>query len=1229
MADRGNFDARERSLSNYERYCLYRADGQAFQLPQGKKFVWWQPDLKEDTFESAEVVGDNVDVDSPELTIKTPSGDKSFQNGVQIFPRNPVKFDGVEDMAELPYLNEPSVLHNMRIRYTADLMHTYSGLFCVIVNPYKWIPIYTKEMVEHYQSKRRNEVAPHVYAVADGAYRGLLQDRLNQSILITGESGAGKTENTKKVIQYLATIAGRSHGEKEGTLEDQIIQANPCLESFGNAKTTRNNNSSRFGKFIEIQFNDGGYISGASVISYLLEKSRVVHQGETERNYHCFYQLTKAAPQEVKDMCKVTRPDDYNFLNKSGCIDVPQVDDKQEFEDNTHAMTIMKFSEVEQQGIWRIIGTILHLGNVVFEATRGEQCQVKDKKEMNTIAEVCQIKASDLEAGLIEPKILAGRDLVKTAFNKTKASASRDALAKALYGRLFAWIVKKINLVLSKEKKHAFIGVLDISGFEIFKYNSFEQLCINYTNEKLQQFFNHHMFKLEQEEYQREQINWTFIDFGMDSQATIDLIDAKAPPGILALLDEACFTQSTDAVFLSKVHNQFGKNHPKYEEPRFSKTAFGIEHYAGKVIYETEDWLEKNKDPLQNDLKTAFLNSELPFVSKLFSDKTLALDNDQGGGANAKRGRGAAFITVAGQHKDSLNDLMSTLQATYPHFIRCILPNHRQVAGEIEDKCVLEQLRCNGVLEGIRIARKGFPNRVIYADFVKRYYILNKDVPRNAADSKAATEAILKGLKIEEELFRFGLTKIFFRAGILAKIEEKREEKIGQIIINIQQACRAWHARRHWKKLREETVSIAILQANIRAWIELKGSIWWKLFAKARPMLKRRNFELEIKERDEQIAKLKEDLASEIEKRQGVESKLKTLNDKINALEDSIKAEADALSAMKDERDGLESSKQDMQLKFDDVAGDVENQRTKYQLLSDEKHRLEEKINETELELQNEQKAKFNLENEKKALEREIEDFKAKSEEDQDSINRLEKIKTNLEAEIEDFQDTLNGESKDKGTLERASKKLQEDINEVAAKLENEIEARTKLQDIKKELEEKLAKTEGELSAESQAKIAEEQRNQKLTKQQGELSEKLEEVEKVVSGLEKACKELEGKKKSLEEDIEDVENQKNTLEAKRKQLESDLDELKEKLESSTGEQKELYDLKLKQEAELDSLRKNLEELENQATKLANGNKSLEGELADLESNLNDETKRKEELEKAKKKTRRRFSFSSI
>jgi len=1206
------------TLADYAKYLKRKDDLNEFALRSDKKMVWFNPDPKEkDTYASGEVLSEAGD----DYVLKSETGEEHKIKKSAASDRNPVKFDGVEDMAELGYLNEATVLHNLRVRYNQDRIYTYSGLFLVAVNPFKRFPIYGNGIIDMYKGKRRNEMAPHIFALSDGAYRAMLNDRQNQSLLITGESGAGKTENTKKVIQYLAAVAGRS---SNGTLEQQILQANPILEAFGNAKTTRNNNSSRFGKFIEIQFNNAGFISGASIVSYLLEKSRVVWQAEKERNYHIFYQLITGSTSDEKKQLSLGPMENFEYMNKSGCYDIAGVNDAQEFKDTRNAMTIMGISNEEQQSIFRILAAILHLGNMQFSPAYGEGSEIKDKNTLNTVANLLNVDASQLEKALIEPRILAGRDLVATHLNPEKAGSSRDALTKALYGRLFNWIVKKINLVLAQERKAYFIGVLDISGFEIFQTNSFEQLCINYTNERLQQFFNNHMFKLEQDEYMAEKINWKFIDFGMDSQATIDLIDGTPQgnppkaPGILALLDEqSVFPNATDKTFVEKLNAQHGKGKStKYEEPRFARAnpSFSVSHYAGVVNYDALGWLDKNKDPLQNDLETTMKESKDGFVGRLFAtDSRAAPVASKGAGK-----KGANFVTVGFQHKEQLASLISTLKSTNPHFVRCILPNSQQRAGYLEDKVVLDQLRCNGVLEGIKISRQGFPNRVVYAEFVKRYYLLASNVPRTAEDLQKATQAILNTQKLEEDSYRFGLTKIFFRTGALAKIEEAREVKIGELIKGIQAASRGWLSRRNFKIAREYTVAAQIIQQNLRAYLEFKNWPWWKLFAKARPMLKRRNFEKEMKDKDREIGELKSSVQSSNDLKNKLEQNLKSAENNLASIQRDLKAEQERLSNLQSDKEATEAARSELQSKVNDLQSDLEEKEHNLATLTSQKKAADLRAEELEEDLAEEQKLRSGLEKLKKKFEEELDEMRKQHDLEVETISKLEKMKNELQTELEDLTSQSGEDSKAKANLEKAKRALEANLDEVNDKLSSETKEKNELTKAKKSLEAELKALQAALDAEIATRQAHEATIKKLEAALADVNAKLDAETKARAAAEKSKKTLEQQLAQTSEELDTEKKNKETLDKKRKALEDMLEEMKDQLATGGDQAKNLLDSKMKQEQEMEILRKQIEELKLTITKLEKDKARLTAEVAELTAALEAEKTRSADLEKNKK-----------
>ena len=826
---------------------------------------------------------------------------------------NPPKFDKVNDIADLTFLNEASVVHNLRQRFFSGLIYTYSGLFLVAVNPYHSLPIYTDAIVASYKGRRREENAPHVYALADGAMRNMLEGRENQSLLITGESGAGKTENTKKVIQYLAAVAVDPTGglsasnsalngtltrsisssrhimdhlrgveglatKKLGLLERQILQANPILEAFGNAQTIRNNNSSRFGKFVRIEFTSGGAIAGANIDWYLLEKSRVTNRSDKERSFHIFYQLLRGADESLKSKLLLTSsPEDYDYL-KATRKHVEGVDDASEWAALLEALSVVGFTSEEQNNIFRVIAAILQVGNIQLADDRSEQARITNTSQVEKVCHVLGLSEQELTTAFLRPKFKAGREWVTQSRTRRQVIDEMASLCKTLYEKTFSSIVDRINKALDRPtSKSTFIGVLDIAGFEIFESNSFEQLCINYTNEKLQQFFNHHMFVLEQEEYARESIDWDFVNFGLDLQPTIDLIESTSPIGILSCLDEECIMpKATDLTFTEKLNRSWASNKDgsakdtaaealakekgvahgstKFVAARFAQ-GFTIKHYAGNVEYRTDGWLDKNKDPLNDNLTRIMSESTDRFVASLFAEYAVDEDNLAALTSNAaplsppkRRMKRGAFRTVAQRHKEQLNSLMSQLQSTQPHFVRCIVPNSEKKPGKMDVPLVLEQLRCNGVLEGIRIARLGYPNRLLFTDFRNRYEVLTPGViPKGYMDGRMACQKMVVALELDKSSFKVGLTKVFFKAGVLADMEEKRDRHLHDIFSRFQGACRMYTARRQVKKILNRAAAVRTIQRNARLYVELRQWPWWQMYSKLRPLLKTTRHDEELK----------------------------------------------------------------------------------------------------------------------------------------------------------------------------------------------------------------------------------------------------------------------------------------------------------------------------------------------------------------------------------------------
>jgi myosin protein heavy chain len=639
----------------------------------------------------------------------------------------------------------------------------------------------------------------------------------------------------------------------------------------------RNNNSSRFGKFIRIEFSRTGQISGAYVDWYLLEKSRVVKLNSNERNYHVFYQLLRGADEKMRRDLFLDDLDAEDFeYTKHGNDAIAGVSDRDEWNLLIEAFHIMGFSDKDQSAILRTIAAVLHLGNIkaIRESRRADQASL-EPAAISQAQKVCQLLGIPADAfvkALLHPRVKAGREWVEKVQTPEQVNLSIDALAKGIYERGFGDLVDRINSQLDRTGAGAddshFIGVLDIAGFEIFEENSFEQLCINYTNEKLQQFFNHHMFVLEQEEYAREQIEWKFIDFGRDLQPTIDLIEVSNPIGIFSCLDEdSVMPKATDKSFTEKLHSLWDRKSTKYKRSLLTQ-GFMLTHYAAEVEYSTDGWLEKNKDPLNDNITRLLASSIDKHIGNLFVD---CVDPDDEIGGTRSRVKKGLFRTVAQRHKEQLSTLMNQLHSTHPHFVRCILPNHKKKPKQFGALLVLDQLRCNGVLEGIRIARTGFPNRLPFVEFRQRYEVLCNDMPKGYLEGSVAATMILERLTLDKALYRVGLTKVFFRAGVLAELEEQRDTLIRDIISRFQSAARGFIQRRIAHKRLYRAEATRIIQHNFQVYLDLQSSPWWKLFARMRPMLGATRQAAEVKKRDEMILKLEDKMQQEIADKQRVE----------------------------------------------------------------------------------------------------------------------------------------------------------------------------------------------------------------------------------------------------------------------------------------------------------------------------------------------------------------------
>ncbi|XP_024881143.1 myosin heavy chain, muscle isoform X6 [Temnothorax curvispinosus] len=1156
--------------------------------PYDAKKACWVPDEKEG-YLLGEIKATKGDV----VSVGLPGGETKDFKKDQLQQVNPPKYEKAEDMSNLTYLNDASVLHNLKQRYYAKLIYTYSGLFCVAINPYKRFPVYTHRCAKLYRGKRRSEVPPHIFAISDGAYVNMLTNSENQSMLITGESGAGKTENTKKVIAYFATVGASTKKEKEdtgsqkkGSLEDQVVQTNPVLEAFGNAKTVRNDNSSRFGKFIRIHFGPSGKLAGADIETYLLEKARVISQQTLERSYHIFYQIMSGSVKGLKDMCYLSN-NIYDYVNVSqGKITIPNVDDGEECLLTDQAFDVLGFTQEEKDNIYKITAAVMHMGGMKFKQRgREEQAEADGTEEGERVAKLLGCDCADLYKNLLKPRIKVGNEFVTQGRNKDQVAYSVGAMSKAMFDRLFKWLVKKCNETLdTKQKRQHFIGVLDIAGFEIFDFNSFEQLCINFTNEKLQQFFNHHMFVLEQEEYTKEGIEWAFIDFGMDLLACIDLIEK--PMGILSILEEeSMFPKATDKTFEEKLNNNHLGKSPNFLKPKPPKPGqqaahFAIGHYAGNVPYNITGWLEKNKDPLNDTVVDQFKKSTNKLLVEIFADHPGQSGDAGGGGGGGKGGRGkkgGGFSTVSSSYKEQLNNLMTTLRATQPHFVRCIIPNELKQPGVIDSHLVMHQLTCNGVLEGIRICRKGFPNRMVYPDFKLRYKILAPAAVDKAKEPKDAAAAVLESTGLDADMYRLGHTKVFFRAGVLGQMEELRDERLGKIVSWMQAYIRGYLSRKDYKKLQEQRLALVVVQRNLRKYLQLRTWPWWKLWQKIKPLLNVTRIEDEMAALEEKARKAQEAFEKEEKLRKELEDlNAKLLSEKTNLLR-QLEGEKSGLSEYQEKALKLAAQKADLESQLQDISDRFKEEEDARNNLFQTKKKLEQEVSglkkdieDLELNLQKSEQDKATKDHQIRNLNDEIahqdelinklnKEKKNQGEVNQktgeelqaaeDKVNHLNKVKLKLEQTLDELEDSLEREKKSRADVEKAKRKVEGDLKltqEAVADLERN----------KKELEQTIQRKDKELSS---------------------LTAKLEDEQSLVGKLQKQIKELQARIEELEEEIEAERGGRAKAEKQRSDLARELEELGERLEEAGGATSAQIELNKKREAELSKLRRDLEE----------------------------------------------------
>ena len=1038
-----------------------------------------------------------------------------------------------------------------------------------------------------------------------------MTSRKSQSILITGESGAGKTENTKRVIHYLTAISSKNASTSvESTLEQQLILTNPILESFGNAQTVRNNNSSRFGKFIRIDFDPaGGHIVGASIEKYLLEKSRVTHRAAAERNFHIFYQLLQGASTSLLVELKLMKSEDakrpttkdFAYTANSNST-VSGVDDAVEFKTLQESLNVVGIDAEEAKELFRVLAVILLLGNLKLTQDEQGQAQIPSSED-DLLTDICALLGVDLDSfksALLNPVIRAGKEVVTQAREKEQVQRSIEALSRSLYERLFDRLVGRLNTLLfannsshNKSASTTFIGVLDIAGFEIFEKNSFEQLLINYTNEKLQQFFNHHMFIVEQEEYARQGITWNFVDFGLDSQPMIDLLERSSPVGILPCLDEDCvLPRASDKSFTSKVQQLcLSQNTGKFEIDKLkADKGFILHHYAGKVEYSTEGWVEKNKDPLNENVTRL-----LAGTSEHSSLQELFVEYGERKVPSSGHVRAGIFRTVAQKHRESLIQLMNQLGNTQPHFVRCIIPNNQKQPGLFVDRQVLEQLQCNGVLEGIRICRQGYPNRLTYADFWRLYSLLGndiKDFKGQGPVSKFLLELI--GWKVEED-FALGQEKIFFRAGRLGRLDGMRDTQLAESLRQLQAICRGALLRAQRDRQSRQADSIKVLQSTLRPFLSVRRNIWSRLIGRVRPLLTVTRSENRIKEMQAQMAAIEQEREQQT-----------------SQLRQALKEERETLSTLQNQLNESEKHRRTLQI----------NLQERQDLIS----QLNQKYENLQIELNSAKTLTSQLQTEISLNKKEQENLQLKiSELENDKIlsqDRLKKLQEALEDQQSQNEKILTEQRQKETDIDIKIQLLQTEKDEILIELKN---SEQKINELIENLRLKEEEKE-QILREHRTQIRNLQSNEE--KRRGELEEEIENFKrKSARDLENLRIELESEKRtvsSLKEAIKTYETGTTQAEAEKTRSQQAYKREKERLESKikdlTRMQEEavereeslLEELKHRQDTQR-QLKLRLQELEDSQGDSRQLSKSTEMKLNNLNEQIRDLTAEKNQL----------------
>ncbi|TMS15142.1 Myosin-11 [Larimichthys crocea] len=948
----------------------------------------------------------------------------------------------------------------------------------------------------------------------------------------------------------------------------------------------------------------------------------------------------------------------YRFL-LAGHVEIPGQQDDVMFEETLEAMAIMGFTEDERIGMLKVVSTVLQLGNIKFDKERNsEQANMPDNTAAQKVCHLQGINVTDFTRAILTPRIKVGREVVQKAQTKQQADFAVEALAKAMYDRLFRWILARVNKTLDKSKRQSssFLGILDIAGFEIFEDNSFEQLCINYTNERLQQLFNHTMFIMEQEEYKREGIEWNFIDFGLDLLPCIELIEKpNNPPGILALLDEECwFPKATDVTFVEKLMNTHN-GHMKFSKPKQhkDKMMFSVLHYAGKVDYNADNWLTKNMDPLNDNVTALLNNSSSTFIQDLWKDvdrvvglETMTKMSESSVPTKSKKGM---FRTVGQLYKESLSKLMTTLHNTQPNFVRCIIPNHEKRSGKMDSNLVLEQLRCNGVLEGIRICRQGFPNRIVFQEFRQRYEILAASaIPKGFMDGKQACCLMVKHLDLDPNLYRIGQSKMFFRTGVLAQLEEERDLKLTVVIIAFQGQARGFLGRKAFSKRQQQLTAMKVIQRNCACYLKLKNWQWWRLFTKVKPLLQVTRQDEEMGQKEEELKAVKAAAAKAEAELKDISQKHSQLMEERAQLEMKLQTETELYAEAEEMRVRLEAKKQELEEVLHEMEARLEEEEERSLSLQQEKKEMEETLQLMDARIAEEEDARQKLQLEKVSVEGKVK----KLEEDvllmEDQNNKLQKERKLLEERMADLSSNLAEEEEKSKNLTKLKNKHESMISDLEVRMKKEEKGRQDVEKAKRKVEAEMADLQ-EQHADLQAQLAE-LRAQLAAKEEElqAMQAHLEEESRQRGAAVKRIREMEVLLSELQEDLEAERAARGKVEAARRDLGEELNALRSELEDSldtTAAQQELrakreqevamlkkamedegrsheaqiQDLRQKHSQAVEELSEQLEQAKRVRAGLEKAKQALEKESADLSADLRSLASAKQDVEHKKKK----------